>query len=187
VATFPHATVVCFVFLPHPLTILLRLVCRRVPRTQTATCFVLSPHPLSCCILRLVLIVQGLVSLRAKYGFLLVVDEAHATLVTGAHGGGAAEAAGVEAQVDVHTGERWRCWRGEGRGLMGTGGGSYPVNRHRRPLLHTLNRWDWLPVPKVSVLRSLLAGGSVGQGCGGGGWGGWIATGQGERRGGVAC
>lgn len=43
-------------------------------------------------------------SLRARYGFLLVVDEAHATLVAGQHGGGAAEAAGVCDQVDVHTG-----------------------------------------------------------------------------------
>jgi hypothetical protein len=42
--------------------------------------------------------------LRARYGFLLVVDEAHATLVTGQHGGGAAEAMGVEDSIDVHTG-----------------------------------------------------------------------------------
>jgi hypothetical protein len=47
---------------------------------------------------------QGLVRLRARYGFLLVVDEAHATLVTGQHGGGAAEAMGVVDSVDVHTG-----------------------------------------------------------------------------------
>lgn len=48
---------------------------------------------------------QGLVRLRARYGFLLVVDEAHATLVTGQHGGGAAEALGVADSIDVHTGE----------------------------------------------------------------------------------
>jgi 7-keto-8-aminopelargonate synthetase-like enzyme len=47
---------------------------------------------------------QGLVELRSRYGFLLVVDEAHATLVAGAHGGGAAEAAGVVEHIDVHTG-----------------------------------------------------------------------------------
>ena len=50
------------------------------------------------------LFAQGLVALRARYGFLLVVDEAHATLVSGQHGGGAAEAVGVSSQIDVHTG-----------------------------------------------------------------------------------
>lgn len=37
-------------------------------------------------------------------GGLLDVDEAHATLVTGQHGGGAAEAMGVEGSIDVYTG-----------------------------------------------------------------------------------
>ena len=38
---------------------------------------------------------QALVALRRKYGFCLALDEAHATLVCGHSGGGAAEAAGV--------------------------------------------------------------------------------------------
>jgi len=42
--------------------------------------------------------------LRERYGFLLALDEAHATLVCGHNGGGAAEAAGVSCQVDLHIG-----------------------------------------------------------------------------------
>jgi 8-amino-7-oxononanoate synthase len=46
----------------------------------------------------------GLAALKQKHGFLLVVDEAHATLVCGPTGGGVAEAAGVAGDVDVHVG-----------------------------------------------------------------------------------
>lgn len=48
--------------------------------------------------------IRGLVRLRRKYGFLLVIDEAHATLVCGSRGAGAAEAFGVADEVDVHVG-----------------------------------------------------------------------------------
>uniref|UniRef100_A0A061RME3 8-amino-7-oxononanoate synthase n=1 Tax=Tetraselmis sp. GSL018 TaxID=582737 RepID=A0A061RME3_9CHLO len=47
---------------------------------------------------------KALAALRRKYGFLLAVDEAHATLVCGPGGGGAAEAAGVASEVDLHIG-----------------------------------------------------------------------------------
>jgi 8-amino-7-oxononanoate synthase len=50
------------------------------------------------------LLLQGLVALKRRFGFLLAVDEAHATLVCGANGGGAAEMMGVEQDVDVHIG-----------------------------------------------------------------------------------
>ncbi|OAE21452.1 hypothetical protein AXG93_3506s1260 [Marchantia polymorpha subsp. ruderalis] len=45
-----------------------------------------------------------LASLRRKYNFLLVVDDAHGTLVCGENGGGVAEAFGVEHDVDIYVG-----------------------------------------------------------------------------------
>ncbi|KAK9811163.1 hypothetical protein WJX73_007652 [Symbiochloris irregularis] len=47
---------------------------------------------------------QQMVVLKQQHGFLLVIDEAHATLVCGPRGAGAADAAGVSACVDVHVG-----------------------------------------------------------------------------------
>ncbi|GLI60844.1 hypothetical protein VaNZ11_003055 [Volvox africanus] len=47
---------------------------------------------------------QGLSSLRRRHPFLLAVDEAHATLVCGEGGSGAAEAMGVAHEVDLHIG-----------------------------------------------------------------------------------
>ena len=48
--------------------------------------------------------VERLASLKRKYGFLLILDEAHATLVCGERGGGVAQARGRCADVDVHVG-----------------------------------------------------------------------------------
>ena len=42
---------------------------------------------------------QGLVALKRQHGFLLLVDEAHATLVCGENGGGGCQAAGVSDEV----------------------------------------------------------------------------------------
>lgn len=42
--------------------------------------------------------------LKERFGAMLLVDEAHGTLVLGERGAGAAEAAGVDAQVDLHVG-----------------------------------------------------------------------------------
>lgn len=47
---------------------------------------------------------QGLARLRQRHGFLLAVDEAHATLVCGERGGGAAEMLGVCDSIDLHVG-----------------------------------------------------------------------------------
>ena len=44
-------------------------------------------------------LLQGLVHLKRRYGFLFVVDEAHAVLVAGDHGGGVSERDGVQAHV----------------------------------------------------------------------------------------
>ena len=44
---------------------------------------------------------RALVELKQRYGFLLVIDEAHATLVCGDRGGGAAEMMGVANQASL--------------------------------------------------------------------------------------
>jgi 8-amino-7-oxononanoate synthase len=69
---------------------------------------------------------KALVALKKRYESLLVVDEAHGTLVFGASGGGVAEALGVSDDIDLHVGtlskalgaqggfvassKRWRQW-----------------------------------------------------------------------------
>jgi len=58
---------------------------------------------------------RGLAQLRAKHGFLLMVDDAHGTLVLGGGaGGGAAQAAGVEADVDVAVGTLSKAFGAQG-------------------------------------------------------------------------
>jgi len=47
---------------------------------------------------------REIAELKERYGALLQVDEAHGTLILGERGAGAAEAAGVEDQVDLHVG-----------------------------------------------------------------------------------
>jgi len=46
-------------------------------------------------------VLRGLVELRARYGFVLLVDEAHATGVFGMRGSGVVEEEGVSEQVDL--------------------------------------------------------------------------------------
>ena len=47
---------------------------------------------------------EDLAALKARYGAWLMVDEAHATGVLGAKGGGLAEALGLTREVDIHLG-----------------------------------------------------------------------------------
>ena len=45
---------------------------------------------------------EALAALKARYGAWLMIDEAHATGVLGAKGGGLAEALGLTREVDIH-------------------------------------------------------------------------------------
>jgi 8-amino-7-oxononanoate synthase len=95
---------------------------------------------------------QGLARLRRRYGFLLVVDDAHATLVCGEHGGGTAEMQGASAAVDVHVGTLSKAF--------GCLGGFAACSSRLRALL--LNRGRHvifstsLPVPVVAAARAAL-------------------------------
>lgn len=53
---------------------------------------------------------QILVRLKHIYNFLLMIDEAHATLVCGENGGGAAEMMGVTDQVRTYVTNEWMKW-----------------------------------------------------------------------------
>lgn len=95
---------------------------------------------------------QGLAALRRRHGFLLAVDEAHATLVTGPRGAGAAAAAGVENEVDLHIGTLSKAFGSMGgfvacsaawKGLF--------VNRGRAQVFSTA-----LPVPAVAAAQAAL-------------------------------
>ena len=58
---------------------------------------------------------RGLAQLRARHGFLLMVDDAHGTLVLGGGaGGGAAQAAGVESDVDLAVGTLSKAFGAQG-------------------------------------------------------------------------
>jgi 8-amino-7-oxononanoate synthase len=76
-----------------------------------------------------------IVEVRRRHACLLVVDEAHATLVYGRRGGGLAEALGVEAEVDLQVGTLSKA--------AGALGGFVACNRSTR---------DWL----LNVARSYI-------------------------------
>ncbi|MCL7043791.1 hypothetical protein MKW94_020591, partial [Papaver nudicaule] len=48
--------------------------------------------------------IKELATLRKKHGFLLVIDDAHGTLVCGKNGGGVAEEFNCESDVDICVG-----------------------------------------------------------------------------------
>eukprot|EP00897_Mesotaenium_endlicherianum_P005924 jgi/Mesen1/535/ME000104S10618 len=93
-----------------------------------------------------------LAALRRKHGFLWVVDEAHATLVCGDHGGGASEAFGVEAEVDLHVGTLSKA--------VGCHGGFIACSQKWKHWVQSRGRSfifsTALPVPVVAAARTAL-------------------------------
>ena len=97
--------------------------------------------------------VRGLSQLRDEHGALLCLDEAHATLVLGAHGGGAAEAAGVASRVDLHVGTLSKAF--------GAHGGFVACAAPLRELLLSRGRpgvySTALPLPVIAAARAALS------------------------------
>ncbi|CAI5961039.1 unnamed protein product [Closterium sp. NIES-64] len=95
----------------------------------------------------------ALAALKAKHGFLLVLDEAHATLVCGSTGGGAAEEMGVKPAVDVHVGTLSKA--------VGCLGGYIACSAPLRDFFASRGRSfifsTALPVPVVAAARAALA------------------------------
>lgn len=93
-----------------------------------------------------------IVELCQRYGALIVLDEAHSTLVFGAHGGGVAEHFGLVDRVDFHVGTLSKA--------VGTHGGFIATSAERRQwLLNTARSYVFttaLPLPIVSATRAAL-------------------------------
>ena len=95
----------------------------------------------------------ALARVRARYPEVcLMVDEAHATLVMGATGGGAVEAAGIEDDVDVHVGTLSKAF--------GSHGGFVACARRVKSLLASAARAHAfstaLPAPAVAAASAAL-------------------------------
>ena len=95
---------------------------------------------------------DDLARLKKKYGCLLAVDEAHATLCCGETGAGAAEMFGVENAVDLHIGTLSKAFGCVG-GFVGCSRQwkDYFVNKSRAQVFSTA-----LPVPVVAAAHAAL-------------------------------
>lgn len=95
---------------------------------------------------------NGLVNLKKKHGFLLAVDEAHATLVCGPHGGGVTEAAGVCNDVDLHVGTLSKAFGASG-GFVACSSSwkQFLINQGRTQVFSTS-----LPIPVVAAAHEAL-------------------------------
>lgn len=93
-----------------------------------------------------------LVELKARYGAVLITDDAHATLIFGDRGGGLAEAAAVSDQIDLQVGTLSKA--------VGAQGGFIASSRRMRELLVNTARpyifTTALPVPVVAAARAAL-------------------------------
>lgn len=96
--------------------------------------------------------VERLASLKRKYGFLLILDEAHATLVCGERGGGVAQARGRCADVDVHVGTLSKA--------VGAHGGFVACSREMKRFLVSRARGHMfstaLPAPVIAAALESL-------------------------------
>jgi 8-amino-7-oxononanoate synthase len=96
---------------------------------------------------------EALVGLRARHGALLAIDEAHAMLVFGETGGGAAQAAGVREEIDVLVGTL-------GKAIGAHGGFAACDGELREHLLNAGRAFIYstaLPRPVVAAARAGLA------------------------------
>ena len=95
---------------------------------------------------------RALAALRERHGALLALDEAHATLVCGDNGGGAAEMFGVAHAVDVHVGTLSKAF--------GAHGGFVASSRPLKQLLLSKGRpgiySTALPAPAVAAATAAL-------------------------------
>jgi 8-amino-7-oxononanoate synthase len=93
-----------------------------------------------------------LVELRRRHGFVLVADEAHATLVLGPHGGGLADALDLAGEVDLQVGTLSKA-----AGALG--GYVASSARVKRLLLNTARPYIFttaLPLPVVAAARAAV-------------------------------
>ncbi|KAF3340563.1 2-amino-3-ketobutyrate coenzyme A ligase [Carex littledalei] len=97
-----------------------------------------------------------LVELRKKHGFLLAIDDAHATLVCGENGGGAGEHFGCEKEIDICIGTLSKA--------VGCHGGFIASSKRWKSLIQSRGRSfifsTTIPVP---VVAASLAAISVGR------------------------
>ena len=93
-----------------------------------------------------------LIDLKQEYGALLVVDEAHGTLVFGEKGGGVTEALGVSQGIDIHVGTLSKAFGAQG-GFVATNSRmrDWILNRGRSFVFSTA-----LPVPVVIAASAAL-------------------------------
>ncbi|EEC70871.1 hypothetical protein OsI_02393 [Oryza sativa Indica Group] len=93
-----------------------------------------------------------LVKLRRKYGFLLVIDDAHGTLVCGENGGGAPELFGCENDIDISVGTLSKA--------AGCQGGFIVCSNRWKRLIQSRGRSfifsTALPVPVVASVHAAL-------------------------------
>mmetsp|Transcript_4382 Transcript_4382/g.13251 ORF Transcript_4382/g.13251 Transcript_4382/m.13251 type:complete len:282 (+) Transcript_4382:758-1603(+) len=95
---------------------------------------------------------RELVTLKERHGALLMLDEAHATLVYGHNGGGLAEARGLADHVDIHTGNLSKAFGAHG-GFVGCSARlkSLLVSRGRPGIYSTA-----LPAPAAAAAIAAL-------------------------------